>query len=92
MLRKTDSSLLDRGTRTYFFEEAFFVALKATRLDFFRPVRNATEARPELLVFPGALIMERTAATRSDLRPKNSPISSGVGTELLMTCTLIRAL
>ena len=46
--------------------------------------------KPELQwVLFGVLMILRTAATRSELRPRISPISSGVGTRLPMTWALI---
>jgi hypothetical protein len=40
----------------------------------------------------GALMMVRTAATRSELSPRMWPISSGVGTGLPITCALMTSL
>jgi hypothetical protein len=61
------------------------------REDFFRATAlNATPERPDAFspCF-GALMILRTAATRSELRPRISPISSGVGTGLPMTWALM---
>jgi hypothetical protein len=82
---------LGRGTRLY--------RLAAARerfragVDFFRAEALRTLAeRPHEVSFGGAPMILRTAATRSELRPRIWPISSGVGTGLPIMWALISLL
>jgi hypothetical protein len=84
-LRKTDSMRLERGKAAYF--------LAADRADV--RVREDLLRLPDLRARPanavvfrpfGVLMILRTATTRSEVRPRISPIFSGVGTGLPMTC------
>lgn len=59
--------------------------LPRARVDCFRVADLRVFERPDAFSLPGVLIILRTAATRWELRPRISPISSGVGTGLPIT-------
>jgi hypothetical protein len=84
MLRKTGSGLLDLATRSYLLA-AFLAA--TLFIEVFRA--GILYREPVAFDLTGDSMIERTAETRFELMPKNSPISSGVGTELRIMCTPI---
>jgi hypothetical protein len=86
MLRKTDSIRFVFGTRPYFLL-AGRTLLRAAALLFRAAVLRTLIG--DRFSAPGVLIILRTAATRSELRPRIFPISSGVGTGLPITWALM---
>jgi hypothetical protein len=90
MFRKTDSICFVRGTRTYLLlAERTLLRVAAP---FFRAVLRALIERLDPVSALVVLMILRTAATRSELRPRIFPISSGVGTGLPMMWVLMALL
>lgn len=86
MFRKTD---LTRLRDNYFFAARRALEREARFSAFFR--KSFVEAL-EVFAGTGLLMMARTAFTRSELTPRIWPISSGVGTGLVITYGVTRSL